>query len=147
MSFIFATGGIVLLAIAVMLFLSHRKWRSTAQSCSGTVTKVSLSQSRVEGRASTTYYPTVQFEAEGRVIEYTAKVGGNKPYTVGQSVTVYYQKGAPDKPQLGNLSVRLFFALFIGIVALVVLAYGIIQRQNENSLRSLKEMMPSAPVR
>lgn len=144
---LFAIGGIVLLAVAVMLFLSHRKWLSTAQNCSGTVTKVAESRSQEGSQSSTTYYPTVRFEAEGRVIEHAFKIGGNKRFMVGQAVTVYYQIGAPDKPQLSTLSVRLFFSLFVGIAALVVFGYGYIKWRNEKDMRNLQRSLPTSPAR
>ena len=147
MSPIFAIGGVALLALAVLLFMSHRKWRSTALNSPGTVTNVREATTRQEGRTSTTYYPTVRYEVQGRVIEHAFSIGGSTRYVVGQTVTVYYQPGTPEKPQLGALSVRLFFALFLCVVSLVVFAYGYIQRQNEKSARSLERLVPSAPAR
>ena len=137
MDTIFAVIGVSLILAAIFLFRSHAQWRASAQSCEGTITKVSASTDD----GSTVYFPTVQFTAEGRIIEHTSKVGMNKRYTVGQSVTVYYQKGQPDRPQLAGLSVKVFAALSLSVVAIAALGWGFIKRQNEKTTRGVQELI------
>ena len=145
MDIFFAIVGIILLLVAVLLFRAHLKWRATAQNCTGTITEVSsqLSKNSDGPGSSTLYYPTVKFTAEGREIEHRFKIGSNKRYTVGQAVTVFYQNGSPDRPQLSGLSLRMFASLFVTILSIVAFGWGYIKRQNEKDMHSLKEMMQS----
>ena len=70
----------------------------------------------------------------------TARVTiGGKRYTVGQIVTVYYQKGQPDRPRMKGLSVQVFFGLFLCVLAVVALGWGYLKRSNEKDVSSLKE--------
>ncbi len=126
---------LVIYAIAALLFWLHKKWKATAIKVTGTVTNVreGWRQTTDSDNNTTTekvFYPTVKYEGEGRSFEHAfgETTATTKPYTVGQSVEIYFQPGSPDKPLLGSMSMKLAFAFIIAVVGTVCLVMAFIKK-------------------
>lgn len=71
---------------------------------------------REQHREHTLYYPVIQFEAEGKIWEFTSSHGGRgQNYRTGQEVEVVYSPGNPRKAELAR-SVKTFSGLWAAVI-------------------------------
>ena len=105
-----------------------RKEERLRARATGTVTEVVRRVSHSSDGASASWYPIVEFEADGRAIslEYD-EGGGRKRFYEGQSVEVLYDPDDPGCFRLEGFSVirllgRIFLAVGLGSIAIGIVA-------------------------
>lgn len=116
---IFGVIGLIMLAIAFLLFNSTRSFISEAELTQGTVTELVESRSKSDdGSNSITYAPVVSFVTDAaQQVTYHSSTSSNPPsYQVGETVEMYYLPEQPNKAKING-----FFDLWLGTVICGVL--------------------------
>src|ERR1035438_8500247 len=94
------TVGILLVSISVWLLVEPWWFKATAKRAEGVVTRIESGE-RHSNRPR--YYAFVEFQDEGRVVEFRSLSDSFSPnYSVGGKVTVLYQPGRAEQARIEN---------------------------------------------
>jgi hypothetical protein len=108
------------------LFQDSRRVVASAQRADGVVTRIEWVTTTERGRTSSVAYPFVQFQAEGRTVEFRSDVGSSPPsYSVGERVTVLYQPDKLEQARLEGYFQQYLGPLIVGGVGLIVSLVGV----------------------
>ena len=77
-------------------------------------------------RETTYYHPVYQYEAGGRTITSTSATGtaGSAKFTIGQSVTVFYDENNAEKYYIAEDKAASWFGIVLAVSALLAAAIG-----------------------
>lgn len=128
---VFGLVGVVLVTVAVVLTTRTAGFLADAERTEGTVVDVSARTSTARDsngylRQSTSYYPTVEFTADGRRFSFTSNVGTNpSAYEPGDSVPVAYDPASPSSSgQISTFGSAYLAPLIVGGLAVVFTPLG-----------------------
>src|SRR5262245_48073517 len=103
-------------------YLSTGDFIAEAASAPGVVIGLEREQ---DADGGATYYPRVQFEANGRSYQFRGQVGsGYGTFRVGEQVEVLYDTADPQSARINSFFQLWFFPLFLGMVGSVFTALG-----------------------
>lgn len=120
-SILFLAIGLALLAGASAIWRNHANFAAHAQRTSGTVVDLIFSSSSKGGG---TYAPSVEFEADGRVIHIRGS-GTNPPaFSRGEQVSVLYLPGNPESGRIDSFSENWLGILIMSGIGLVFAGIG-----------------------
>lgn len=111
---VFFSIGIVLLAVAFLIYNGTASFRREALSAPGTVIDLTLERSSTSsGSSSSSYYPIVEFRTEGgETIRFRGSTGSNPPsFRKGQQVTIRYRPGEPYTAKIDT-----FGQMWLGVI-------------------------------
>jgi hypothetical protein len=94
--------GLILLGIAFYLYRKSQQWMASAQTTTGQIIRFIAKESTDnEGDTASSYYPLVQFQANGEHYEFQNRITVNpKKYTVGSNSTVWYNPVNPHDAKI-----------------------------------------------
>lgn len=109
---VFGGIGVILLAIAGIVYVREQRFLARAQPASGTVVDLDLSS---DSDGSSTFCPVIEFTTEaGEPVRYYGNVCSNPPaYNVGQQVEVVY-----DPQKITHVQMSGFWSQYTGVVVL-----------------------------
>jgi hypothetical protein len=109
---IFGGIGVILLAIAGVVYLREQKFLSVAEQVSGTVVDLDLSS---DSDGSSTFCPVIEFNTKaGEPVRYYGNVCSNPPsYQIGEQVDVVY-----DPQDISHVQMTGFWSQYTGVVVL-----------------------------
>lgn len=114
--------GIGLFGGGIYSFLSTRDFIGEAATTGGVVIDLEREHD-ADGNHS--YYPRVQFEANGRSYQFRGQVGsGRGTFKVGEQVEVLYDPADPHHARINSFVQLWFFPLFLGGMGVVFTAIG-----------------------
>jgi hypothetical protein len=114
--------GLGLFGGGIYSYLSVGDFIAGAASADGVVIGLEREQ---DADGDTTYYPRVQFEAEGRSYQFKGQVGsGYGTFSVGEQVEVLYDPADPDRARINSFVQLWFFPMFLGVLGAVFTAFG-----------------------
>jgi hypothetical protein len=103
-------------------YLSTGDFIAEAATASGVVIGLEREQ---DADGGATYYPRVQFQANGRSYQFKGQVGsGYGTFRVGEQVDVLYDPADPQSARINSFVQLWFFPLFLGVVGSVFTALG-----------------------
>lgn len=119
---IFATIGVVFVAIAGWSYQSDRSFAARGARAQGTVIEMAGSG----GSDGYTYSPVVEFvDARGRRHVFTSTVSSNPPrYSRGETVEVIYAPDSPDRAMIDGFLDRFLLPLIFGGLGTLFAAIG-----------------------
>jgi hypothetical protein len=127
-AFVLAAGFLVLYGLAIIienLTMSLRGVRVDGRVTHWSKVEESLSGTS-EGETPTfLYYPTVQFEAEGKSFRFESETGfAKKQWALGSAIPVLYRKARPEQAQVvtGRWG-RAVFCIVFGLVLFGILLF------------------------
>jgi hypothetical protein len=110
--------GVALLAWAITMVRDTRSFLATARSVTGTVIDERLTSSS----NSTSYHPVVRYTAEGVTRTLVSSSGSNPPtHAIGDTVTVNYPPGHPERGQINGFMDLWFLPLILGGIGIVLI--------------------------
>ena len=114
--------GIGLFGGGIYSFLSTRDFIGEAASANGVVVGLEREQ---DADGNDSYYPRVQFEANGRSYQFRGQVGsGRGTFRVGEQVEVLYDPADPHHARINSFVQLWFFPMFLGGIGVVFTAIG-----------------------
>lgn len=133
---------LVLGSLAASAFFAYRThaFVSTAESSPGTVVEIKKSTYRdSKGRTSTTYYPIVEYRAEGGKLRVQGSIAGGS-YRVGDSVGVLYQRANPEDAWLDTFAEKWVASIVSGCLGAFFSIFFLVFRLVGRSLRGHPEL-------
>lgn len=125
---LFPAIGVLMLAIAVVIWTTRMRFEATAIHADGEVTAlVHSSSTDSDGNSSSIYCPEVRFlSRDGRTVEFSGSTCTQPAsYDVGDSVEVLYPADAPRRARLNGFAERWLGALIVGGIGLVFALVGL----------------------
>ncbi|NUS00969.1 MAG: DUF3592 domain-containing protein [Nonomuraea sp.] len=127
---IFGVIGLILVGVSIALAASTASFLASAQHADGTVvamtartTSTRSSDGRV--RRQTSWYPTVEFTADGRRYSFRSSTGSNPPsYTKGEGVAVAYDPDDPSDARIASFWSAYLAPLIVGGLGLLFTPVG-----------------------
>ena len=109
---IFGGLGVILLAIAGIVYFREQKFLSAAEQVSGTVVDLDLSS---DSDGSSAFCPVIEFNTKtGEPVRYYGNVCSNPPsYQIGETVDVVY-----DPQDITHVQMTGFWSQYTGVVVL-----------------------------
>ena len=109
---IFGGIGVILLAIAGIVYFREQKFLSVAEQVSGTVVDLDLSS---DSDGSSAFCPVIEFNTKaGEPVRYYGNVCSNPPsYQIGEQVDVVY-----DPQDITHVQMTGFWSQYTGVVVL-----------------------------
>lgn len=113
-------GIFMILLGAYMIFLDLSKSRKCTAEAVGTVICVESKRVRSGRSRHTEYYPVVEFEADGKIIQEKADISANSPskFPEGSALDIVYDPLDPETFMVKGRSLR--STLFYGILLILV---------------------------
>jgi hypothetical protein len=136
--------GLIFGGVGAWLMIDALRFNAAAHRAEGTVVRLNWKTSRDnKGHSSSSAYPVVRFQAEGREVQFEGSVGASPPhYDVGEKVTVLYAPGHPDDARIESTFEQFIFpgiflglgvlGLLIGLAMLIV--PGVTARRHQQAL-------------
>jgi hypothetical protein len=109
---VFGGIGVILLAIAGIIYVRERAFLSRAQTAMGTVVDLDLSS---DSDGASSFCPVIEFTTEaGEPVRYYGNVCSNPPdYNVGEQVEVLY-----DPQDITHVQINSFWSQYTGVLVL-----------------------------
>jgi len=123
---IFGFVAFILIAIAVIVWYTTKRFTENATRTTGTV--IALAQYH-SSEGGTSYSPVVRFKAiDGSEIQFTESMSSNPPgYTVNEQVPVLYDPSNYRKARVFKSSWRLYFVpLLLGGIGLIFMVVDLV---------------------
>ena len=119
---IFGALGLVFVAIAGWAYLNDRSFAETAVHAQGWVVEMN----DTGGSDGYSYTPVIEFrDADGTLHRFASGVSSNPPrYSIGESVEVLYQPGAPDEAVIDEFLDRFLLPAIFGGLGTLFAAIG-----------------------
>lgn len=123
----FGVIGPIFLVIGLVFGANALALAGRAERADGTVVEVvARTTSNSDGTRSTSWYPTVAFEAGEKTVRFVSSVGfGPSRYEVGDTVPVAYDPDHPSDAKIATFGGLYLFPLLFGGLGLVFTAVGI----------------------
>jgi uncharacterized protein DUF3592 len=128
---VFGLVGAGLLVAGIAVGAATVSFMTSAERVDGKVvdmTERTTSDSSSSGSStSTAWYPTVEFDVDGKAYSFQSSVGRNPPgYEIGDTVEVAYAPGDPDNARMAAFWSAYLLPLILGGIGIVFTSIGVV---------------------